>query len=120
MHEFSTAQRLLEVALKAAEDKGVSKIVELDLEIGSLTHLNDEQLKFSFQVLSKGTLAEDAKVKVRYTPITIECRKCGYKRSMKIVGLEELLGISCSKCRSHDLEFLGGETCVLKSIRVRS
>lgn len=120
MHEFSTAQRLLEVALKAAEDKKALKIIELDLEIGSLTHLNDEQLKFSFKVISEGTIAEGAKVKVNYTPINTECRKCGHEYSFQAVGLEELVGISCSECGSSNIDFKGGESCILKSIKVKN
>ena len=120
MHEFSTAQRLLEVALKVAEEKKASKIIELELEIGGLTHLNGEQLTFSFQILSEGTIAEGAQIKVRYSPVKFECKKCGYISSRKIKRLENIMKLNCSKCSSKEFEFIGGKTCILKSIKIKN
>jgi hydrogenase nickel incorporation protein HypA/HybF len=120
VHEFSMAQRLLEAALKVAEQHNASRILSMELEIGGLTHLNDDQLRFSLKVLSEGTLAEGVEVTIRHLPVQVHCKRCDGLNSFQIGRLEELLTITCRKCGSRDVELVGEETCVLKSIKVKT
>ncbi|MEM2902831.1 MAG: hydrogenase maturation nickel metallochaperone HypA [Candidatus Bathyarchaeia archaeon] len=120
MHEFSMAMKLFEAALKVAEQHRASKILSMELEIGGLTHLNDDQLRFSLKVLSEGTLAEGAEVLIKHLPVQVRCKRCDAVNPFLVQGLEELLTATCRKCGSRDVEFEGEETCVLKSIKVKT
>jgi len=123
MHEFSTMQMILNSVLEAAEARGADKILEIRLKIGSLTFLNPEQLGFAFSVLSKDTLAEDAKLKISIVKPKIKCLDCGYIGRGKYEGPEiHVLGvpvsIKCEKCGSRNIKFIHGRECEIKSISI--
>jgi hydrogenase nickel incorporation protein HypA/HybF len=122
MHEFSTAQQILEAALATAKEHAATKIIGINLEIGSLTFLNPQQLRFSLKILSKDTIAEKAVVRIKTTPATVECRDCGYTGLAKYSGpelhLNPLLILQCPRCQSMNTEIVEGRSCNIKSIRI--
>jgi len=122
MHEFSTAQQILEAALATAKEHNAAKIIRIDLEIGSLTFLNPRQLRFSLRVLSKDTIAEKAAVRIRRTPATVECWDCGYAGVAKYSGPEQhlnpLLILQCPRCQSMNTGILEGRSCNIRTIRI--
>ena len=123
MHEFSTMQSILEAAFKAAKDHGASRIVEVDLEIGKLTFLNIEQLRFIYSVLTEGTIAEGAELHIREVEPRIRCSKCGYEgplvyRGPEIHVLYVPLSLRCPKCKEASVELTSGRECTLKSLKV--
>ena len=124
MHEFSTMQMILETVLNAAKAHGAEKILEINLDIGQLTFLNPEQLRFAFSVLSNGTVAENAKLHIRRVRPRIKCPNCGYQGPIKYDGPEyHLLGVpiplKCGKCGSAELEIKAGRECSIRGIKVR-
>jgi len=124
MHEFSTMQTILETVLNAAKAHGAENVLEINLGIGQLTFLNPEQLRFAFSVLSKGTMAENAKLHIRRVRPRIRCPNCGYQGPIKYDGPEyHLLGVpiplKCGKCGSAELEIKAGRECIIRSIKVR-
>jgi len=122
MHEFSTAQGIIDTILKVAREHGAKRITEVNLEIGALTMLNPEQLEFSFQALSEGTIANGAKLKISYTPVRIFCRSCRFKGEISAARNEDPLNViailKCPRCKSADTELNEGVSCNIKQIRV--
>ena len=125
MHEFAMAERILKAVLDTAESKKASKILKINLEVGELTFLSHEQLRFCIQVLSKGTLAEDSEVAIAATRVHIQCSKCGYTGPVEYLG-EEIHSmvpipiLTCTRCGSTEADVTGGNECTVKSIRVRT
>ncbi len=120
MHEFSVAQLVLEAVLKAAAKHGARRVLEVTLEVGELSLLNLEQLEFSFKVLSKGTIVEDAKLRFEVRRTVIRCLKCGYEGMAASAELESHLPplvVQCPACRSLETEMLDGRGCCVKSIK---
>ncbi|MCD6529234.1 hydrogenase maturation nickel metallochaperone HypA [Candidatus Bathyarchaeota archaeon] len=123
MHEFSTMYSIVQTVLKAAEARGAEKVLEVNLEVGRLTFLNPEQLKFAFKVISEGTIAEGAKLNIRSIEPKVKCLKCGYVGSGVYEGPEyHVLGlplpVKCGRCGSMDVEFLEGRECKIKNISI--
>jgi len=52
MHELSMAQAIVDTIMEAAEKNNAEEILEVTIEIGMLTMLNSEQLKFLLDVLT--------------------------------------------------------------------
>jgi len=72
MHEFSMAQQIFSIVMKVAKENNVKKILEINIEVGQLTFLNPDQLKFALKVLSEDTIAQDAKIDpnlIQFTPL---------------------------------------------------
>ena len=77
MHEFSVMTQIVDIILKEAEKRDAEKIQHVNLDIGEFTLLGEEQLRFAFEVLTKGTIAEGAMLDIMMKPGTVEC-SCGY------------------------------------------
>jgi len=72
---------IVQTVLEAAKERGADKVLEINLEVGRLTFLNPEQLEFAFKVISEGTIAEGAKLKIRSVEPKVRCLRCGYMGS---------------------------------------
>ena len=95
MHELQVTEQILEVALKHIEGQHVSRIVIIHLRIGDLSELEEEWIQHYFDYLSKGTLAEDAKLKIEKVPIVLECEDCGANFEVSQQELGEALCLDC-------------------------
>jgi hydrogenase nickel incorporation protein HypA/HybF len=125
MHEFSTAQTIIESVIKVAEKHNAKRVTEVNLEIGALTMLNSEQLTFSLKILSEKTIIEGAKFKINYIPVKLKCLNCGYETVIKADSLinsewpELILQLKCLRCQSRDVEVAEGKNCIIKDIKVK-
>lgn len=116
MHELSVAQALVRAVVDVARERKVKKVF---LVIGELTFLNLEQLRFAYEVSSKGTVAEGAELVIRETKAHYTCQ-CGSEGEM--LRVEDMHGapiFSCPKCGS-DVEISSGRECFVESIDVET
>ena len=99
MHEYSVMSQIVELILAEAKKRSAEKVTRVKLEIGEYTFLGEEQLRFAFEVLTKGTTAEGAELDVETVKGTVEC-SCGY--SGEPAQPEELHTLApilkCPKC----------------------
>ncbi|RLG50592.1 MAG: hydrogenase maturation nickel metallochaperone HypA [Thermoproteota archaeon] len=120
MHEFSVAQAILDVVLRAAHEHGAKRVLEVTLEVGELSFLSLEQLELSFKVLSEGTIAEGAELKFEVKRASIRCLRCGYEGEASAPEPESHLlplAVQCPACSSLETVILDGRGCVVRSIR---
>jgi hydrogenase nickel incorporation protein HypA/HybF len=113
MHEFSMMEKILRVILLESKRHSAKGILEINLEVGELTFLNPDQLRFAFEVLSEGTVAERAKLNIEKVGARIKCPHCGYAGPISYEGPEDHLGympafLECSICGSQELEVTSG------------
>jgi hydrogenase nickel incorporation protein HypA/HybF len=76
MHEFGIAQGLLETVLAKAEENRATRIDWIKLEIGVLSGVEEDALRFAFAALCEGTLAESAELKIAKIPLRCYCATC--------------------------------------------
>ena len=77
MHEMSIALSIVEAVEAKAREEGAGSISGIDLVIGKLAGIEPESLKFCFSAAAKGTLAEEALLKVEEPEGRGECGDCG-------------------------------------------
>ncbi|MCX8007204.1 MAG: hydrogenase maturation nickel metallochaperone HypA [Coriobacteriia bacterium] len=68
---------ILSSALRAAEDAGARRITRIEVSIGELTEVVDEALRFAFETLRRGTMADQAELVVNLVQARSECADCG-------------------------------------------
>lgn len=78
MHELSVTQNILNIAVEAARGAGLARITVIDLLVGELTGFVTDSIQFYFDVLSKGTAAEGAILRVRREPANATCVACSH------------------------------------------
>ncbi|MBM4312484.1 MAG: hydrogenase maturation nickel metallochaperone HypA [Deltaproteobacteria bacterium] len=76
MHELPVTESILKIVLKHAQANGVRKIRTIRLKVGKLSDLEDEWIQRYFDYLSKGTVAEGARLEIERTPIVMQCNAC--------------------------------------------
>ncbi|MEM8832070.1 MAG: hydrogenase maturation nickel metallochaperone HypA, partial [Cyanobacteria bacterium P01_G01_bin.19] len=76
MHEVSIMQNTLDLAIAQAKKHGGSKIDCLTLKIGRLSGVIPEALEFAFEVLTQGTIAENAQLEIETIPVVCYCQYC--------------------------------------------
>ena len=120
MHELSIATSLVEALLEIAKKESSNKIVAVHLKIGKLRLISVDQLKFSYEILSKGTLLEGSRLTIEETPGFTRCQNCGYAQKFETSDMSfhfTLPTMKCPKCAS-DLTIEGGDECVITKVRM--
>jgi hydrogenase nickel incorporation protein HypA/HybF len=102
MHELSIAQGILDIVQDEAEKNSIERVSAVRLKLGKLTAVEPSSLSFCFELITKGTLAEGAKLEIETVPITGRCNKCGRE-----VTLEDPFG-ACPDCRGSKINILTG------------
>ena len=109
MHEMSITQGIIDLCLEHA---GGRRILSLDVEIGELSSAVPESVEFCFDVCSKETLLDGARLNIIRVPGTGQCLECG-----KETQLTELYG-SCKHCGSCRVTVINGEELRVREIEV--
>jgi hydrogenase nickel incorporation protein HypA/HybF len=76
MHEVSLLENTLELALGYAQQQGASRIHRLTLRVGQLSGVIPEALRFAFEVVVQGTIAETAQLEIETIPAICYCSSC--------------------------------------------
>jgi hydrogenase nickel incorporation protein HypA/HybF len=80
MHEFSMAKELVNNLLAEAERNRVIKIVEVNLEIGEVSFLQEDQLKYSFDIIKKEhPVMREAELTITKKALVVKCPSCDYQ-----------------------------------------
>ena len=121
MHEFSVTSQIVQNVLAEAEKRGAKKVTEVDLVVGKLTFLGLEQLRFAFEVLTKDTILEDAKLIIDEQEGIVKCGNCGYEGGFKHeddpLYHVPVPTLKCPKCGSV-VKIAAGKECTIKSIKL--
>lgn len=121
MHELSMADGILKASLKTAEENNATEILEITIELGKMTLLNPEQLKFLISVLVEDTIAKNAKLNIIDIPIEVECKDCDFKGNINSDDLDHYSPIiECPNCSSNSLNIFNGKECTVKNVVIET
>jgi hydrogenase nickel incorporation protein HypA/HybF len=108
VHELAITQEVVALVAERAAGARVTRVV---LEIGRLSAVLPDAVRFCFDLCAEGTVLEGATLDVIETPGQARCRRCG-----EGVTLTRPFG-QCA-CGGTDLEWLSGEELKVKEIEV--
>lgn len=112
MHEMSICESVVQMLEEQAAVHSYTRVKAVWLEIGPLAGVEPEALTFCFDAVTRGTLAEKARLEIVHTPVAAWCMPCG-----KSVGIANRFD-SCPDCGSHQLQITGGNELRIKSMEV--
>lgn len=108
MHELGITLEVIDIVSRHAGDAKVNRVV---LEIGKLSAVLPDAVRFCFDTCAEGTVVEGAVLEIIETPGLACCRVCGGD-----VVMERPLG-RCT-CGSTDLDWLSGEELRIREMEV--
>lgn len=112
MHEMSLAEGVLQVIEDAARAQEFSRVTTVWLEIGQLSGVEVEAMKFCFDAVVRDSIADGARLEIIATPGTGWCMQCS-----QTVPMQEVFG-ECPQCGSHQMQVTGGTEMRVKELEV--
>ncbi len=112
MHEMSLCEGVLKILQENATLQGYDKVKTVWLEIGKLSGAEPEAMRFSFDVVVQGTLADGATLEIIELPGQAWCMQCG-----KAVEVQQRFD-ACPECGSYQLQVTGGDEMRIKELEV--
>ena len=98
----------------------MERVEEVDLTIGALTFLGEEQLKFAFEILTKDTLLEGSILVIDTEEVEVRCLSCDYLGPAEVLENEGFHGmvpiLHCPRC-GQGIEVTKGKSCLVRSVK---
>ena len=120
MHELSLAQALLDRRARTRRER----ILSLKVRVGALSGVVTDSLSFAFEMISRGTPAESARLDFERAPVVMVCQKCGQTTPTEewndLPGNEVVYRAleRGGACGSQELRIAGGQDFRLVEIEV--
>jgi hydrogenase nickel incorporation protein HypA/HybF len=112
MHEMAISESIVGILEDEARRQQYARVRTVWLEIGPLSGIETEALRFTFDVAAKGTLAEDAKLEIIETEALAWCLPCE-----RVVPIRQRFD-ACPRCGAHQLQVTTGEEMRIKELEV--
>ena len=112
MHEMSLAEGVLQIILEAARTQGFARVSTVFLEIGELSSVEPEALAFCFDAVTRGSIAEGAKLEMLKVAGSAWCLQCALA-----VEVSEAQA-ACPHCGGYQLQITGGTEMRVKELEV--
>lgn len=112
MHEMALCESIVQIVEENAGSQGYNRVKRVWLEIGPLAGVELEALRFGFEVVARGTLAEGADLEIIQPTATAWCMACA--RSVEI----EQRFDPCPHCGGVQLQVTGGDQMRVKELEV--
>ena len=108
MHELAIAESVVDTVTQRLPG---AKITRVHLEIGALSGVVPDSIKFCFDLATEGTGLEGAMLEITEPPGRCRCRSCGTE-------FQPDPPIVLCPCGSADVAVLGGEELKILSVQV--
>lgn len=112
MHEMALCESVIAILEDEAVKQDFVRVSTIWLEIGTLSHVEPEAMRFCFAAVARGTLAEDARLVIERPAGSAWCMECG--RSVVIDSRTE----TCPECHGFQLQVTGGGDMRIRELEV--
>lgn len=112
MHEMAITESILGILEEEGRRQNFSRVRKVRLEIGALSCVEPQALHFTFDAVTRGTLAENAVLEIIHTQAQAWCLPC--ERAVVISRRFD----ACPVCGGHQLQVTAGEEMRIKDLEV--
>jgi hydrogenase nickel incorporation protein HypA/HybF len=112
MHELGIAQSLLEIVEQEARPYEGARVLRIQLRIGTLSTVVPDALRFAFDAITRGGMAEGAALEIEEVPLSIRCHACA-----EAFIVEDPFMV-CPRCGAADVEMVSGRELEIRSMEI--
>ncbi len=112
MHEVSLCEGVLQILEQSAASEGYRQVTAVRLTIGALACVDPQALRFAFEAVMRGTLAEGARLQIDRQPATAWCPDCA--STVEVAERFE----RCPRCGGERLQLRGGDEMRVNDVEV--
>jgi len=114
MHESGLTEDLFTHTMQHAREANAQRVTHVRVIIGALSDAMPESIRFYFDSLAVGAIAEGADLEFDHAPGKAHCTACGND-----VNITELF-TACPQCGAYVLQITGGNGVHLDSLEVEA
>ncbi|MDH5231305.1 MAG: hydrogenase maturation nickel metallochaperone HypA [Gammaproteobacteria bacterium] len=112
MHEISLCQAILQIIEEQSVLQNFVKVNRVNLEFGALAVVDEQALRFAFDVVKRDSIAEAADLHIIHLAAQAKCLLC-----MKMVNIKQRFD-ACPDCGSYELQVHTGDELRVKALEV--
>lgn len=112
MHEMAICESIRQILEEQAQAARFARVERVVLAIGALSGVEIEALRFGFDVVMRGSVAQDAKLEIEDVPGTAWCMVCA--QTVEIAARYD----ACPRCGSYQLQVTGGDDMTIRELEV--
>ena len=113
MHEMGIAMEIVDIARASIpEDMQGARVQRVNLQVGKLSAIVADSLRFCFDLVIKDTPLEGAALAIEEVPVVARCKDCQTQWTIT----EPVF--TCNACQSGAIEILSGRELDIKSIEI--
>ncbi len=112
MHEMSLAESVLQIIEESARAQNFRRVRTVTLEIGALSAVEPDAMRFCFEAMTGGSIAEGARLEIIATEGRGWCPACG--RTVAIRQRHD----SCPSCGGYQVQAVGGMEMKVRELEV--
>ncbi|MEO8755290.1 MAG: hydrogenase maturation nickel metallochaperone HypA [Casimicrobiaceae bacterium] len=112
MHEVALAEGVLRIVEDAARAHAAARVHTVWLELGALAQVEPQALAFCFDAVTRGSVAEGARLEIARATGTAWCMPCSARIPLAQVG------DACPHCGSYQLQVIAGDEMRVREIGI--
>lgn len=112
MHELAITESILKIVQDEAKKHNAKKVLEIKLKIGVMSGVMPLLIQEYFNIASRDTIADGAKLTVENVPVTIKCLDCSSENVI------DRMKIKCPVCGSINIQMTTGREFYIDSMEV--
>lgn len=112
MHELSVAEEILRIAITRAQAEQATRIESIRVAVGVLTTYLDESLRFYWDAITEGTIAEGSSIEFTRVEGRLRCLGCRHEYAAQTAEFQ------CPQCGGLWTQSLAGNECFVESIEI--
>jgi hydrogenase nickel incorporation protein HypA/HybF len=113
MHEMGIAMEIVDIAKASIPaDMQGSKVRKVNLQVGKLSAVVPDSLRFCFDLVVKQTPLDGAELAIEEVPVVARCKDCHTEWTVTEAVF------TCTNCQGGNIEILSGRELDITSIEI--
>ena len=113
MHEMGIAMEIVDIAKASIpQDMQGARVQRVNLQVGKLSAIVPDSLRFCFDLVVKETPLEGAELAIEEVPVVARCKDCQTRWTVTEAVF------TCKACQSGAIDIISGRELDIKSIEI--
>lgn len=112
MHELAITDSIMKIAIKEAEKNNFNKVLSIKIKIGEFSGVLPQLIQEYYNIVSEGTIAENANLVIEKIPVKIKCQDCNQTNEI------DKMKVMCPDCKGTNVKIIAGREFYVDSIEV--
>ncbi|MDA3904472.1 MAG: hydrogenase maturation nickel metallochaperone HypA [Bacteroidales bacterium] len=113
MHELTIAYNIVEIVSRTARNENAKRVDSINIEVGKISGIEIDALKFSLNIAIKDSLLEKAIINIKCITGKARCNNC-----LKVFVVSDLF-TSCPYCSKYSAKIIKGKELRVSSIDIQ-